>query len=83
MLKIGRKAELEELIQALRIEVDVMVCALRDKLGFRDADLSYTEKLDVKTMKVYMKEIELKHGKLAKHVRDLAIINQELLGPSE
>ncbi|MDP1675665.1 MAG: hypothetical protein Q8L88_02275 [Bacteroidota bacterium] len=79
-LKIGRKAELEELIQGLRIEVDVMVSALRDKIGFRDADLSYTEKLDIKSMKVYMKEIERKHGQLSKHVRDLAIINAELMG---
>jgi predicted SAM-dependent methyltransferase len=76
--KLGRRTELIELQQARRIEIDLLVRALRDLFEPRDVDLAYTEHINVVSMKVYMKEIEKKHAALAKICRELAVLQEEL-----
>ena len=76
--KLGRRAELVELQQSRRIEIDLLVRALRDLFEPRDVELAYTEKINVVSMKVYMREIEKKHAALAKICKDLTVLNEEL-----
>lgn len=78
--KVGRHAELLDLQQSRRIEVDIMVQALRDLFEPHDVELAYTERIDIQRMKVYMKEIERKHTELGRIVRELAILTVELAG---
>jgi hypothetical protein len=80
IFKVGRKAELEELLRARRIEVDLLVRAVRDLFEPRDDALAYTEKIDIYRMKVYMKEIERKYAELSKIAKDLAIVKSDLDG---
>ncbi len=81
--KLGRRAELSELQQAHRIEIDVLVRALRDLFEPRDVELAYTEKIEIPRLKVYMKEIERKYIALSKVSKELAILNAELDGELE
>jgi hypothetical protein len=78
--KLGRRAELIELQQSRRIEIDLLVRALRDLFEPRDVELVYTEKINIVSMKVYMREIEKKHTVLAKICKDLTMLNEELYG---
>lgn len=78
--KVGRRAELVELQQSRRIEVDMMVGALRGLFEPHDVELAYTERIDIQRMKVYVKEIERKHTELGRIVKELAILNVELDG---
>jgi hypothetical protein len=78
--KVGRRAELVELQQSRRVEVDTMVQALRNLFEPHDVELAYTERIDIQRMKVYMKEIERKHAELGRIVKELAILRVELDG---
>lgn len=76
--KIGRRAELQELQKGHRINIDVLASAIKDQFEPRDPTLTYTEKIDVARLKVYMKEIERKSIELSKVSKELAMLNEEL-----
>jgi hypothetical protein len=78
--KLGRRVELKEMQQAMRIEIDLLVRAVRDLFEPRDVELAYTEKIDTTRMMIYMKEIERKHRALAKVCKEIAILDDELDG---
>jgi hypothetical protein len=76
--KLGRRVELQEMQTAMRIEIDLLVRAVRDLFEPRDVELAYTEKINVTSMMVYTKEIERKHKALIKVCKELAMLNDEL-----
>jgi hypothetical protein len=81
--KLGRQAELIELQKGYRIEIDVVVSAVRDLFEPRDPDLAYTEKIDLARLRIFTKEIERKSLQLSKIARELAMLNAELDGKNE
>lgn len=75
--KLGQLVELKETRQNMRIEIDLLVRAVKDLLEPRDVELAYTEKINTKSMMVYVKEIERKHKALAKICSEIAVLEDE------
>lgn len=78
LVKIGRRAELQELRQSKRIEINLLVLGAKDCFGIQDVDLSYTERINSKNLLVYTREIATKSSELAKIVKELAMLENEL-----
>lgn len=76
--KKGRLVELDELIREYRIEIDEYLKIIKDNFGVRNADLSYVEKIDLKKIKIFFKEIERKQGLLAAVVKEKVMLREEL-----